>query len=122
MSLTATYQFASFKPHKWEDIENFFRTLWGGKHSNMLKLVKHIRASGLAGRLYAVTSLDSLIITIYDAMDRHKEALHIKYDLNSNEWHFKYFAKPFQDPEFVRTYPSDKGIEKFDKFIQMVRW
>jgi len=27
-----------------------------------------------------------------------------------------------KDPEFVRTYPADKGIEKFDKFIRMINW
>jgi hypothetical protein len=64
----------------------------------------------------------TLVISVYDNIDPRKETLHIIFDLNSNEWHFKYFAVPFKDPEFVRTYPVEIGIDKFDNFLKMTDW
>ena len=64
----------------------------------------------------------TLIISIYENLEYEKEALHITFNSNSNEWHFRYFAVPFKDPEFVRTYTANVGIEKFDSFIKMIKW
>ena len=119
MSLVSRYQYSSFKSQPWEDIELFFRTL---PRNKMAELVQHIRASGLDKRLFASTSLDSLIISIYDDIDRRKDALNIKYDLGPNLWHFEYYAKPFHNAEFVRIYAGDKGIAKFDNFIKLIGW
>ena len=88
----------------------------------MAELVQHIRTSALATRLYGYSSMDKLVVSIYETIDPRKETLHIKYDLNTYQWHFQYFAKPFEEAEFVRTYPGDKGIEKFDNFVEMIRW
>jgi len=122
MSLATTYQYSSFKSRPWEEIEHFFRTFFDGPRYKMLELVQHIRSSGLDKRLFAGTSLDRLIISTEDDIVRHKDALHIKYDLAANLWRFEYFAKPFDDAEFVRTYQGDKGIEKFDNFIKLIGW
>lgn len=116
------FNFLSNKPQAWEYIENRFRTGFGGTHHKMLELVQHIRASGLATRLFGYTSMDKLVISIAEDIDPGKDALHIKYDLNANQWLFEYFATPFKQAEFVRTYPSEKGIEKFDNFLKMIRW
>jgi len=122
MSLEAKYQYSSFKSRPWEEIEHFFRTFFDGSRYKMVELVQHIRSSGLDKRLFAGTSLDWLIISIDDDIVRHKDALQIKYDLEANLWRFEYFAKPFHDAEFVRTYHRDKGIEKFDNFIKLIGW
>jgi hypothetical protein len=122
MNLVSRYQYSSFKSQPWEDIELFFRTFFDPPRDKMVELVQHIRASGLDKRLFAGTSLDSLIISIYNDIDRHKDALNIKYDLGANLWRFEYFAKPFQNAEFVRIYPGDKGITKFDNFIKLIGW
>ncbi len=66
--------------------------------------------------------MDKLVISIYDPIDYRKEALHITFDLLNRKWNFKYFAMPFQEPEFVRTYDEEKGIGKFDNFIKMIKW
>ena len=65
--------------------------------------------------------MDKLVVSIYDPIDYRKEALHITLSLWV-KWHFEYIAMPFQKPEFVRTYDEEKGIEKFDNFIKMIKW
>ena len=122
MSLVTTYQHSSFKSQPWENIELFFRSFFDPARYRMVELVEHIGSSGLDKRLLAGTSLDWLIISAEDDIVRHKDALHIKYDLAAKLWRFEYFAKPFQDAEFVRTYPVDKGIEKIDIFIKLIGW
>jgi hypothetical protein len=122
MSLVTTYQYSSFKSQPWEKIEHFFRFFFDAPREKMVELVEHIRSTGLDKRLFGGTSLDRLIISIDDNIDRYKDALHIRYDMAANLWRFEYFAKPFQDAEFVRTYPSDIGIEKFDNFIRLIGW
>ena len=53
-------------------------------------------------------------------MDR--EALHMRFDYHGQRWEFKYFAKPYQKPEFVRYYPAEAVVEKFEQFVRMIRW
>jgi hypothetical protein len=106
----------------WDSIENFYIQLCQGEHSNLLELVRHIMNSELKDRLYGLTSMDKLVISIYDPIDFWKEALHITFDLLNRKWNFEYKAMPFQDPEFVRTYNEEEGIEKFDNFIKMIKW
>ena len=66
--------------------------------------------------------MDKLVVTVYDKIDVFKEALHVTYNLQTDKWHFEYYAKPFQDAEFIRTYDSEIGIQKFDDFLQKVNW
>lgn len=110
------------KAQTWDFIENRFRTDFGDVHFKMIELIQHIRSSGLSTRLFGSTSMDKLVISIYENIDYQKEALHITFNLKSNEWNFKYFAVPFKDPEFERVYPGEMGIEKFDNFLRMIRW
>ncbi|MFN0213382.1 MAG: hypothetical protein ACKVT2_03935 [Saprospiraceae bacterium] len=109
------------KSQAWDSIENQFSE-WGEKHFKMLELVQHIKNSTLSNRIFGSTSMDKLVVSIYDPIEYEKESLHVIFDLHSNKWHFKYFAMPFQSPEFVRIYDSEKGIEKFDNFINMIKW
>jgi hypothetical protein len=110
------------KSQSWDFIENRYITDWSGKHIQLLELVRHIKTSDLANRLFGSTSMDKLVVSIFDPLDYRKESLHITFDLCSDKWHFEYHAMPFQDPEFVRTYAADKGFEKFDNFIKMIKW
>ena len=122
MERVTKYKPWNAKAQTWDFIENRFVTDFSGKHQRMFELVKHIRHSGLTARLFGSTSMDKLVVSIYDPIDYRKEALHINFDLFNEKWHFNYYAIPFQDPEFVRTYSADKGIEKFDSFIKMIKW
>lgn len=121
MDKVKKYQPRNTKAQSWDFIEYRFATDFS-KYKKMHELVKHIRKSDFARRLFGSTSMDKLVVSIYDPIDYRKEALHINFDIYNDKWHFYYFAMPFQDPEFVRTYPADKGIEKFDNFIKMIRW
>ena len=119
---TRKYHPWNAKAQSWEFIENRYLTDWNDKHFRLLELVRHIKGSDLANRLFGSTSMDKLVVSIFDPLDYRKESLHITFDLYSNKWHFEYFAMPFQDTEFVRTYDAEKGIEKFDNFIKMIKW
>ena len=110
------------KAQSWDYIENRFLTDWGDKHTRLLELVRHIKNSDLSQKLFGSTSMDKLVVSIYDPLDYRKESLHITFDLFDKKWKFLYYAKPFGEAEFVRTYDEDKGIEKFDNFIKMIKW
>ena len=108
----------------WEEIAGVYSDLIknGWKLEKMHELVLHIKSSPYSNRLFGTTSLDKLILSIYNPIDPFKESLHISLDRNENLWSFQYFAIPFKEPEFKRTYDADKGIEKLDSFIKMIGW
>lgn len=116
------YQPWNAKAQSWDFIENRYKEDWQGEHKNLLELVRHIKNSDLNERLFGSTSMDKLVISIYDPIDYRQEALHITFDLWSRKWHFEYVAAPFRESEFVRTYDEEKGIEKFDQFVNLIRW
>lgn len=108
----------------WNEIEAHYLNLnehgWG--HDKLLALVRHIKSTGLSNRLFAFTSLDKLVISIYEVIEWNRESLHIEFDRDAQKWSFKYFSKPFQDAEFIRQYDTDAGIEKFDHFVSLIKW
>lgn len=106
----------------WDYIEDQFEKIHQRDYSRMVELVQHIKESKLSDRLFAFTSVDVLIVSIYENIEKYREALHVRFDPTRKEWHFKYHAVMFKDPEFERTYPAEKGIEKFDQFVKMIRW
>lgn len=107
----------------WQDIELFFRDVFDGTYqSSIYRLVQHIHKRGLTDRLFATTSLDRLLISIYPTLEFRREMLYVTFDRNKKEWHFEYCSEPFRKPEFTRIYPLEKGIEKFDAFISVIRW
>ena len=121
-ALNQKYQSWNAKAQSWDYIESRYINDWDGKHERLLELVRYIKHSDLKDRIFGSTSMDKLVISIYDPLDYRKEALHITFNLSNKQWIFEYIAMPFQEPEFVRTYEEDKGIEKFEKFIQMIKW
>ncbi len=123
MSIINKYHPYNVKINDWSNIEDQFNT-WFGQHyqSNMAELVRHIINTKLSERLFGASSWDKLIISIYNPIEWNRESLHVNFDTEKDEWHFVYYATPFLQPEFVRTYPFEKGIEKFDQFIKMINW
>jgi hypothetical protein len=111
-------------PHSWPDIQQHYINLnnHGWQLDPLLELVRHIIASKLAARLFAYTSLDNLVIGIFNPMEPHRETLHLKFDSQLQQWFYKYYPKPGEPVEWERQYPADKGIEKFESFIRMIRW
>lgn len=122
MTPKSKYQSWNAPAQTWDYIENRYIEDWKGKHERLVELVRHIKNSNLKDRLFGSTSMDKLVISIYDPIDYRKEAMHITFDLQNRKWNFRYIAMPFQEPEFVRTYDEEMGIEKFDNFIKMIKW
>ena len=107
----------------WNEIEEHFTKWFSGVYAdNIARLVKHIISSGLSERLFAYTSMDKLVISNYEPIEWNKDALHITFNTYDQKWTFEYYANPFQKAEFVRIYPLEKGIEKFDNFVKMIGW
>ena len=114
-------QTAAARP--WDEIEEHFTKWFEGVYQNsIVLLVKHIRSSGLSQRLFAYTSMDKLVVGIYDPIEWNREALHIEFEVHEQKWWFKYHPKPNEPIEFERQYPANNGIEKFDQFIEMLKW
>ncbi|MBC8109889.1 MAG: hypothetical protein H7Y04_02395 [Verrucomicrobia bacterium] len=105
----------------WNEIEEKYLNL-GKEFFPFYELVKHIQQSDASKRLFAYTYMHKLVISIYEEIDPLLETLHIEYDWQNEKWFFSYYANPFKDPEFERTYPKEKGIEKFDSFLKKIRW
>ena len=110
------------KHQSWDYIENRYITDFGYCHLRLIELVRHIKSNSLSNRIFGSTSMDKLVISIYEDIDYRRESLHITFNLDKKEWQFEYFALPYQEPEFQRIYPAEKGIEKFDNFIKMINW
>lgn len=115
------YKSQTAKVQPWPDIEQHYIDLnnHGWQLSPLLHLVRHIIATKLSDRLFAFTSMDKLMVGIYDPMEWNREALHIEFDGQTEKWLFKYHPKPNEPVEFERQYSAHKGIEKFDNFIKM---
>ncbi|WBA43352.1 hypothetical protein [Hymenobacter canadensis] len=118
------YELIMTSAKSWKSIESHYTdgVRSGRKLEPLLELVQLINASSLSTRLYAFTSVDKLIISIYPDIKLDREALHIVFDYYKQKWEFKYFAKSYQKPEFVRYYPAEAVLEKFEQFISMIRW
>ena len=118
------YRTQKIKPHTWEKIEEFYIDAVNFYYDfqRYVELVRHIRTSGLSDRLFAYTSLYNLNIGIYNPIELGVEVLTIQFDITTRKWHFFYCPKPFEPIEFERYYEADKGIEKFDQFIEMLKW
>ena len=97
---------------------------WG--HESMLALVQHIISSGPSVRLFAYTSLDTLMLSNYEPLE-DSEILRIRFDRQNQLFCFDYFATDYtlynqEQPEFHRKYPAESGIEKFDQFLRWIHW
>ena len=103
MNKSRKYHPWNAKAQSWEFIENRFEEDWPD-HTSMLKLIQHIRNSELEDKLFGSTSMDKLVVSIYDPVDYRKESLHITFNLFKSEWKFEYIAMPFDNPNFIRTY------------------
>jgi hypothetical protein len=108
----------------WKEVEEHYIKLdaAGQGHDKMLGLARHIASADYSNRIYALTSLDKLIVGIYNPMEFERETLHIVFDRDKQKWHFTYFSMPFMPPAFQREYDSEEGIEKFDDFIKVAVW
>jgi hypothetical protein len=110
------------KAREWEDLKEYFLAK---ECYEMLPLIEHIEKSGAGDRLFGTTALqhnNTLIMGVYDPINTKKEALHIHLDLTQKQWVFRYFHEQTPEPNFERTYAVEKGIEKFDQVLRMVRW
>ena len=101
----------------WNYLESSFND-----NPEMSGLIQHIIASKLTNRLYAIISLDRLVISVNNPVEMDRESLHVKFDKHAEKWNFTYYSIPYKEPEFVRTYERSAGVEKFNSFLKMINW
>lgn len=109
----------------WNELENFYNDLisTGWLLPNIVQLIQVINNNeALRNKLYACTSLDTLIISIYNPIELWREAIYIQYNKESRLWNFKYYPYPYRESEHERNYPSELLIEKFNNYIDLLRW
>ena len=95
-----------------------------GGEEKMVELIRHIKSSEISKRIHGTWDVVKLVLSVYDndPMQLYKEALHITFDSTTDSWIFEYYAVPYKKLEFEREYQADKGIEKFESFVKMIRW
>ena len=118
------YQPVLITPRPWSEIEAFYVDLilggWG--LNDLLSLVKYVRQNDLDKKLFAYTSLDKLIITIYNPAEFNRESLHIQYDATKKLYVFKYYPLPYEPIEFERIYSGEVLLEKFQNLLGLLKW
>lgn len=118
------YRPQNLKVVSWDEIEDQFNRYFGEQYKDSIaELVRHIKSTGLSERLFGCRCwMTKLVVGISDPIEWNREALHIEFNIEKDQWHFYYYAMPYREPEFVRYYPKEKGIEKFEYFIKIMGW
>ncbi|QKG53627.1 hypothetical protein [Hymenobacter sp. BRD67] len=108
----------------WDSIESHFVDLnsQGWHQEELLALVQHIKGTSLAQRVFAVTSLDELVISKYTPFAIHHEVVRVRYDRSQQAFLFNYLLEQLPEPEVQRKYPAELGIEKFNLFMRWLNW
>ncbi len=108
----------------WELIERHYTDLIanGWLLEPMLSLIKFIKNNDLDKILFPYTSLDTLVVTIYNPAEWHRESIHIQFKQQSETWHFEYFSRPGEPGKVERYYNSEDGISKFSQYIDYLKW
>jgi len=119
-----TYTPMTASPRPWADIEAFYVSLTESAFDQqpMVDLVRHIRSTYAEGRLHAITSMRTMIVSVNNPIELNRENLRIDYSFDDRTWTFSYFSKPFKPAEFTRRHAAPLGIGKFDRFIENIRW
>lgn len=116
------------RPHSWQSILDWYiklNSLPDWDQQPMIKILGYIFASGLYERLHAVTSHQTLVLSIYNPMELNRETLRITYDESRQSWLFQYRALPEplkRMPEWVRECSKEQGIDKFKAFLKRMHW
>jgi len=125
--MTANYKYQPNEVNamSWEELGHFYTDLISHNWplQAILPFIEHIKASDhLNQKIFACTSLDKLIISIYNPIELQREAIHIQYDKEMMLWCFKYYPYPYHEPEHERNYPGELLIEKFQNYINLLNW
>lgn len=119
------YKALEINAKSWEDIELSYNDLIARNWpvQAIIPLIQHIKNTDfLRRKLFACTSLDKLIISIYNPIELTREAIHIKYHKDKKLWTFKYHPHPYQEVEHERDYPGELLVEKFLSYVDTLKW
>jgi len=70
LTLLTKYHPYYSKASPWQELEERFCKWFGEQYAdNIAELIKHIRVSGLDKRLFGLSSMNKLVISIYDPIE-----------------------------------------------------
>ena len=125
MSSVHKYQPSLVEAKSWVEIERFYADLisQGWPLDDIISMIQSIKDDDrLRNKLFACTSLDKLIISIYNPIDLWREAAHIQYNREKELWDFKYYTSQYREPEHQRSYTGELLIEKFRNYVKVLGW
>lgn len=125
MSLVHKHKPSLVEAKSWDEIEYFYIDLIskGWPLGDILSMIHFIKADAqLSNKLFACTSLDKLIISIYNPIELWREAIHIQYNKEKELWNFRYYPQPHHEPEHERNYPGNLLFDKFRDFVHILGW
>ncbi len=125
MAKSHKYKSLESNTKSWEEIEHFYNDLisQGWPLEDIIPLIQYIKNHGsLNQKLFACTSLDKLIVSVYNPIQLNREALHIYYEKGEKLWNFRYYSSPYREAEHERNYPGELLVEKFENYIGMLKW
>ena len=125
MAENQKYKPSESKAKPWEEIEHFYNDLvsQGWPLKDIISVVQYIRHhDSLNQKLFACTSLDKLIVSVYNPIELNHEALHIHYEKGEKLWNFRYYSYPHSEAEHEGNYPGELLVEKFQNYIDMLKW
>jgi hypothetical protein len=102
MAFVSKYQPSLVETKSWNEIEQFYADLIsnGLPLDNIIPMIQFIKADDrLPHKVFACTSLDKLIISVYNPIELWREAVHIQYNREKESRDFKYYPLPYQEPE-----------------------
>jgi hypothetical protein len=108
----------------WDSIEAFYVSLTNDAFDQqpMVDLIRHIRSAYAENRFHAFTSMHTLVVSINNPIEFNRDNLRIDYHHRDTIWELNYLSNPFKPAEFIRRYPAQLGVEKFDSFVKMIGW
>jgi len=117
------YKPSTVKAVPWNEIRSHYVQLvnHGWLYEEMIGLIDFITTGELGARLYAYTSIDKLVLSIYENITPAQEVLSIYFDRGAGMWNFQYQPEQFAKAEHERQYKDDL-IGHFQNYITLLKW
>lgn len=111
--------------YPWPEIAAFFRWIvqtGGAWLAPMLELTERIAASPEGERIWAITSMHTLLVSNTPEFETAAEVLRIDYDPRAGEFAFEYVEQPNVGTRWRRRCPPAEAFSTLQRFIHLKGW
>lgn len=109
----------------WPEIADFFREIVrsGGTWAQPIAdLVEQVARSPHADRLFAITSMHTLLVAGHTPFHTGCEVLQIEYHPDANEFHFEYVEQPHVHTRWRKRCPPAQAFGGVEHLARMKGW